>query len=494
MNFIQNVPLFAIVLSLFCAVSCFVFGKKASYILSLILLSISSVSQGALTFYCYVNRLSYTFMMGHYPAPWGNELIISPLESGMACLFSVLMLLSVLGGREHIRHDIQEGKQALYGSMLCLTHAALLALCYTNDIFTGYVFIEILTISSCALLAAREGGRSLIASIRYMIFSLVGSGLFLIGVILLYSITGHLLFPQLRQAIAALWESGQYRLPLTIAIGLQSVGLAIKSGLFPFHLWVPDAHSRATVASSCILSGVIFKGYIVLLIKLIYRCIGADVYYDSGVGIILFLFGVEGMILCSASAIFAKKIKIMVAYSSTAQIGYVFMGLGLGTYGMLFAALLQIVAHAITKPVLFLSAVQLADVSGGRQEFSALRGAAHRDQAAGVLFTVGALSIVGLPLLGGFIPKLHFATAAAELGWQAWVVWLALAFSTILNVLYFLYTVILVWLPSPADPHTVNHTWRQSIPAMVMLAMNLTLGLHPQWWEALLHCGMELLL
>ena len=493
MILLQNVPLFAIILSLLCAVGCFVSTRKMSRILTLGLLGLSAAAQGALLHYCYVNQLSYTFMMGHYPAPWGNELIVSPLECGMACLFSVLMLLSVLGGGEHIAHDIQEGKQDLYWSMVCLTHAALLALCYTNDLFTGYVFIEILTISSCALLAAREGGRSLIASVRYMIFSLVGSGLFLIGVIYLYSITGHLLFPQLRQAAVALWESGAYRLPLTVTIGLMSVGLSIKSGLFPFHFWVPDAHSRATVASSCILSGVIFKGYLMLLIKIIYRVFTPEVFYGSGVGTVLFLFGIMGMIFCSVSAIFTKKIKMMVAYSSTAQIGYVFMGLGLGTPAMLLAALLQIVAHAVTKPVLFLSAVALADVSGGRQDFTALRGAAHRDNASGVLFTVGALSIVGLPLLAGFIPKLHFASAAAQLGWQTWVVWLALAASTILNVLYFLYTVMLLWLPAPEDTHEPHHTWVRTIPAFCLMAINLTMGLRPQWWTALLSRGMELL-
>ena len=207
----------------------------------------------------------------------------------------------------------------------------------------------------------------------------------------------------------------------------------------------------------------------------------------------LFFFGVLGMVICSVSAMFADRIKVMVAYSSTAQIGYVFMGLGLGTPGMFLAALLQIVAHAITKPVLFLSAIQLADVSGGHQEFSSLRGAAHRNNAAGILFTLGALSIVGLPLLGGFIPKLHFATSAVGLGYKTWVVWIALAASTILNVLYFLYTVLLVWLPAPEDPHAAHHTWRQAIPAFLMLVMNLTLGLHPQWWEALLTRGMELL-
>ena len=183
MSFVQNFPFFSIILSLVCAVVSFAANARWARRLSIFLLSACVVLQGSLLVYCTVHHVRYSYMMGHYPAPWGNELTAGILEPFLAMLFAGVMLLSVLGGMGRILQDVPADKQKLYWVMVDLAHVALVALCYTNDIFTGYVFIEVLTIASCALLSVRRGGRALIASARYMIFALMGSGLFLIGVI-----------------------------------------------------------------------------------------------------------------------------------------------------------------------------------------------------------------------------------------------------------------------------------------------------------------------
>lgn len=496
MSIIQNFPFFSIILSLLCAVTTFVVGAKWGRRLTLFLLSASICMQSSVLLFCRAHNMSYAFMMGHYPAPWGNEITAGVLEPLMALLFAVVILLSVLGGMKKIRRDVPEQKQHFYWIMVDLAHVSLIALCYTNDIFTGYVFIEICTIASCALLASRSGGRCLIASVRYMIFSLIGSGLFLIGVIYLYAITGHLLFPNLYETISALWAEGTYRFPMTISIGLMVSGLAIKSGLFPFHFWMPDTYGRATPASAGILSGVISKGYIFLLIKIIYQVIGIDVFAASGIQDVLLVFGIAGMIVGSISAITSKRLTTMVAFSSAAQIGYIYMGLGLGTREALMAVLFQIIAHALTKPLLFLASSDLATVSGGHQEFRHLRGAGHRDIASGFAFTLGALSMVGIPIFAGFIPKLYFATSAfgEGLGWRTWPVLLALAISTILNVLYFLYSAILMWVPEQKDCsyRHVRAKISTAIPMFVFAAFNLVVGLGSAGITKLLMQGMDL--
>mgnify|MGYP002460372258 CR=1 FL=1 len=320
MSFVQNFPFFSIILCLLCAVTTFVAGDKWGRRVTIGLLSVSIVLQSCVLWFCASNNTSYSYMMGHFPAPWGNEIAAGVIEPLMALLFSVVMLLSVLGGMDRILKDIPDKRRHLYWSMVDLTLVSLLALSYTNDIFTGYVFIEICTIASCALLSARDNGRSLIAAARYMVFALVGSGLFLIGVIYTYSITGHLLFPQLHETIAALWAEGTYRFSMTVAIGLMTAGLAIKSGLFPFHFWMPDTYGRATPASSGILSGVVSKAYILLLVKIVYRAVGIEVFAASGIQSVLLIFGIAGMIVGSVSAIRSKRLTTMVAYSSAAQI------------------------------------------------------------------------------------------------------------------------------------------------------------------------------
>ena len=112
--------------------------------------------------------------------------------------------------------------------------------------------------------------------------------------------------------------------------------------------------------------------------------------------------------------------------------------------------------------------------------------------AAGFAFTVGSLSMVGVPLLAGFIPKLYFATSAAGLGWQTWVVWLALAVSTVLNVLYFLYTVILIWLPSEENRSLRRRTWYHPLPTLVFAALNVAVGIFPGAVAAVIEQGFSL--
>ncbi len=396
----------------------------------------------------YTENLRFTFKMGHYPAPWGNEIAAGPLEAMLCLLFSTVMGLSLLGGRAAQEHDILEPKQPYFFVMINLLLAALLALTYTNDIFTAYVFIEISTIAACAIVMARDTAKTIAATIRYLVISLLGSGLFLIGIVLLYCITGHLLMPQLQQKIAELVATGAYTEPLTVVVGLITIGVAIKCALFPFYAWLPLAHGGATTSASAVLSGLVLKGYIVLLIKLYYCVFTIGTIRSLRITSVLFVFGICGMIAGSVAAIREEHIKRMLAYSSVAQIGYVFLGLGLGTDAGMCAAVLQILVHAVTKPLLFLCAGRLSEVQGHEKSLYRLRGAALTDKAAGLGFTIGALSMIAIPLFAGFSAKWLFADASLNNPLKLWPALLALAASSVLNAMYYVPSTIALWTPS----------------------------------------------
>ena len=497
MDFIMNLPFVTIVLSLFSAVICFAFKDKKARFVSYFLLIASGIMSASVIFYNLSSESGYfVYRMGHYDAPIGNEISAGLLEPSFLLLFEVVMLLSLMGGSHRIMRDVEEAKQKYFAIMVNLTHASLAALCYTNDIFTGYVFIEVCTIASCSLLMLSKRTRALVAATRYMIFSLIGSSLVLVGIILLYSITGHLLFPQLYEAIGTLWSTGEYTFPLTIALGLIVSGLAIKSGMFPFHFWMPDTYGTATPSASGILSGVVSKGYIFLLLKIIFRVIGYEVFLDSNIHYLLFLFGICGMIVGSVSAIKTNNINFMIAYSSAAQIGYIYMGLGLGTKAAIVAALFQIVAHSLTKPMLFLSVSGLSDTVDGKQDFATLRSSAHNNKVAAVSYSAGALSMVGIPIFAGFIPKLLFSISAFGHGIRTYLMLIALAISTILNVLYFLRTLINIY--SPAKVEAARKTIRfKNVPTfgvivLLMSALNILVGLRSQPIISLFEKGLEL--
>lgn len=497
MEFIKNFPFITIVLSLFCSVICYAFrDKKARFVSYFLLISSAIMSASVLAYNLFSETGYFTYRMGHYDAPIGNEISAGVLEPFFALLFEIVMILSLMGGSYRIMKDVDESKHRFFCIMINLTHAALMSLCYTNDIYTAYVFIEICTIASCALLMASKKDRSLVAATRYTIFSLIGSSLVLIGIVLLYSVTGHLLFPQIYETIQTLWATGQYTAPLTIALGLIVSGLAIKSGMFPFHWWMPDTYGTATPSASGILSGVVSKGYIFLLLKMIYRVIGTEVYTESGINNILLVFGVCGMIVGSVSAIKTSNINFMTAYSSAAQIGYIYMGLGLGTKEALLASLFQIVAHALTKPMLFLAAGGLSDTVGGRQDFDSLRSSAHWNKPAGIAFAAGALSMVGIPIFAGFVPKMLFSISAFGHDWKTYVVLIALAISTILNVIYFLRTLVNIYSPAIVTLERKRITFSTvktfTVIVLVMAAINLAVGLRSQPIISLFKKGIEI--
>lgn len=494
MDVLMNFPFITIVLSLFSSVVAFAFKGRRARFVTYFLLSACAVMSCFVIIYNLSSETGYfVYRMGHYDAPIGNEISAGLLEPFFALLFEVVMLLSVIGGEKRIFSDIPEEKQKLFYVMVNLCHAALVALCYTNDIFTAYVFVEICTIASCSLLMASDKGRSLIAATRYMIFSLIGSGFLLIGVILLYSITGHLLFADLYEAITHLHSEGSYDFPLTVAIGLIVSGLGVKSGLFPFHLWMPDTYGTATPAASAILSGVISKGYIFMLFKIIFRVVGFDVFFGTGVQNILFIFGIHGMILGSVSAIRAKNVKFMIAYSSAAQIGYIYMGLGLGTRTAIVASLFQIVFHSLTKAMLFISAGGLCDAAGGKQDIASLRSSAHKNKIAGAAFLVGSLSMVGVPMFAGFIPKLLFASSAFESSSRMLLVLVALAVSTMLNVMYFMRTVLTVYHPCEGGASAKTRVYASfAVCALIFVAINAAVGINSQPISTLLEKGIEL--
>lgn len=499
MDFIRNFPFFSIVLSLFSGpLSSVLGGKWAKRVNGAVIVLCGLMSCAVLWYVCRSGE-AFVYTMGHFPAPWGNEIRAGVLEALMAAFFCVIMLLCMLGGSREREAEIQPSKQNLYYIMVDLLLCSLLALIYTNDLFTAYVFVEINTISACGLIMIRQSGHTIEAATRYMIMSLLGSGLLLLGLCFLYDLTGHLLMSNIQEAVHALAAQGQYQTPLLVSICLMCVGLAIKSALFPFHTWLPDAYGYSTVSSAAILSSLVSKGYIFLLVKIFYRVIGFDIISESKVIHVLFVFGIAGMIMGSVDAIRESDIRRMIAYSSVAQIGYIYMGFGLGTTAGVIASIYHVICHAATKSLLFVAASGIAQASGGSSYFKELSGAGYRDKLAGVAFTVGSLSMVGVPMFAGFISKLFFSQAAVGHAVKMLPTLIALAVSTILNAVYFMKTVIRIYTPLKAEtlPEGYEEILVRQQPAksasmILFILLNVMLGLSSEPLIGLIRQGLEM--
>ncbi len=495
MDFIRNFPAVSILLCLFVGIISSGLNGKAAKWANTVLILVVTVLNLCTLLYVIGSGGSFVYVMGKFPAPWGNEIRAGVLEALIALFFCVIMLLSMWGGRKKLDDEVEPGKFFLYYVLADLLLSSLLALVYTNDLFTAYVFVEINTISACGLIMIRQNGRTIEAAARYMIMSLLGSGLLLMGICMLYDLTGHLLMSNISGEIAVLVSLGEYRVPLLVAIALMSVGLAIKSALFPFHAWLPDAYGYSTVSSAAILSSLVSKGYIFLLMKIIYRVIGVEIFNGSRIIDVLFIFGLMGMIFGSLRAIEENDIRRMIAFSSVAQIGYIYMGIGMGTKVGMVASVFHILSHAATKSLLFIAAIGLTDVSDGSRQFIRLTGAAYRNKWAGVAFTVGSLSMVGVPLFSGFVSKLLFAQAAVQNNVKMLPALIVLGISTILNAIYFMKTVVRIYTPVEDTGHAGVPYKNRKLYAVTLacfILLNVFLGVSSQPIVDLIGQGLDM--
>ena len=427
--------------------------------------------------------LSFNYPVGHFPAPWGNELRAGALEAILSLFFCISMFLSLTGNFATTAEDITKKRRSTFCVLVNLLMASLLALTYTNDLFTGYVFIEINTIAACAIVTVKESGSTIRAALRYLIMSLVGSGLVMISICLLYDLTGHLLMQNMHGAIEVLVATKSYLLPLTVALALITVGLAIKSALYPFSFWLPDAHGSSTNSSSAILSGLVLKGHIFMLIKVFYRVFGLDVIHFLRMDTVIFILGLSAMIMGSVHAMRQNNIKRMIAWSSVAQVGYIFLGVGLNTVAGVAAACLHIIIHACVKPMLFTAAGGLSSAAGHKKGLHELMGTFYLNPWAGAGLVAGACSMMGIPAFAGFASKLSLTLASFDSSVMFWAL-AALATSSVLNALYYVPAVIVVLThASPSQGEVsrrdgeVKVTKLYKFSMFVFLVLNFYLGL-----------------
>ncbi len=495
MQFVQNFPFFCIMLTLVCAVVTSVLkGRQARWLTMGMITAVTAMTAAVLV-YTLTTGDSYAYMMGHFPAPWGNEIRIGAVEALMMMVFCFVTLFSFIGGMVPSIREIEKTKYNIYCILVDLVFLALQALVYTNDMFTAYVFIEINTLAAAGLVMMRQKGRNLVAGVRYMIMNLVGSSLFLLGISILYTITGHLLMVNIHESVAALAATGAYKIPLTIVVALVTVGLAVKSALYPFEKWLPGAYSNATPTVAAMLSSLVSKGYIFLLIKFYVRVIGFDIICSLGVLDVLFIFGVAGMIMGSVSAVRAKTTRLMIAYSSVAQIGYIFTALGLRSEIGLVCALWHSAAHAATKSMLFVSCAEMDDACGGTHLRKHLRGAFYHSPLLALAFSLGALNLTGVPLLSVFMTKVTLTQAAIDVGGRHMGIVLgAVAISTLLNAVYFLGTAMTLFIPTKEGdevlPPTVRKNPFTTAGLIGLMALNLAMGLLSQPFLSALAQGL----
>lgn len=438
MDIIKNLPL-VIILILFIGAFIIPLLKKNILAKGLNLIMLGSSTILSFITFLYVDRYgSFIYRVGHWDAPWGIELNIGILEAIMSILFTFVAFLISWYSTYTIENEIKKSKIPFYYILFNLLVGALLGIVYTNDLFNAFVFIEISTIAACGIVVIKDKKENIKAALKYLILSSLGSGLVLMAIAFVYSISGNLNMTFINKELMDVYMS--YEKSILISIGLFTLGLGIKSAMFPLHVWLPDAHSNAPSSSSAMLSALVLKAYVILYIKILYRMFGTQIINEFKILLFMVLIlGSLAMIIGSVSAILQKDIKRVIAYSSVAQMGYIFFGIGLGNMLGLVSSIFHIFNHAFIKSALFLSVGAMIEKSG-EKKLSGLKGIGKEMPITLGIFTIGALSMVGIPILPGFISKFNFAIASIE-GQRSIFVSIILI-SSLLNALYYFPIVI----------------------------------------------------
>ncbi|NMD41898.1 MAG: monovalent cation/H+ antiporter subunit D family protein [Firmicutes bacterium] len=399
-----------------------------------------------------------------WPPPWGIEIAIEPVSALMAVLITGLYLLIALFSCRALSKEINPDSIGWYyvEFLLCLT--SMLGLVITHDIFNMYVFIEVVGISACALVVSKGDRTSTEASLKYLILATIGSGFILLAIGMLYMITGHL---NMRFAGAVLAESaGQYPYMIWIMLTLFVVGFGIKSALFPLHLWLPDAHASAPSPSSAILSSLVVKVYIIALFKLFFIVFGNEYYQLSNVRYLLMILGAAAMLFGSFFAFVQLDLKRRLAYSTVAQLGYIYLGLGLATPWAIVAAFYHLVVHALMKTCLFLCAGAIY-YQTGEKKVNRLQNIGFTMPLTAGCFTVAAFSMVGLPLTGGFISKYLLAVESMGASYPYFIALIVL--SGLLNAAYYFPIIWQFYFVNVEQPSEKRIFQRDRIPFTMQL-------------------------
>ncbi len=381
---------------------------------------------------------------------------IGYLECFMACIFSIIGFLIVWASMSMISHDVEKKLIPFYYFLLLGLLGTLNAVVFFESLLGVFVSIELSSFAAAGIVIVKNQTENVHAGLKYLSLSILGSTLVLMGMVILYVATS----PERLDisSIAAVIKSSGFMAEkssyIVWAYSLITSGVAFKAALFPCHIWLPDAHGTAPSPSSATLSALVLKAYIVFYMKIVFGGAGFAIIAGSGLRILLnvvMVVGVIAMIAGSCLAIMQTDIKRMIAYSSVAQMGYIFMGIGLGTEFGLFAALFHILSHAVTKSGLFLVAGSIIEQTHNR-DLRKMGGLGKIMPITMALFTVGGLSMIGIPLLVGFNSKWNFATGIVGSG-TYWLL-IPLSISALLNALYYLPVVIRAFFGKEAKEMT----------------------------------------
>jgi multicomponent Na+:H+ antiporter subunit D len=433
---------------------------------------------------------TFSYAIGAWATPWGIEYRVDMAGALMILVITTIGAVVMPYARRSVEHEIPEKLAGLFYTcyLLCLT--GLLGIVVTGDAFNLFVFLEISSLSSYVLISLGSTRRALTAAYQYLVMGTIGATFILIGIGLLYMMTGTLNMMDLSQRLPEVADTRTIR----VAFAFVTVGVSIKLALFPLHLWLPNAYTFAPSVVSAFFAATATKVGIYVLLRFFFTVFGSRFSFAAmHVGEILMLLAVAAILVASLVAIFQDNIKRMLAYSSVAQIGYIILGISLASSAGVAAGMLHLFNHALIKCALFL-AMGCIFLRLGSVELKDMHGLARQMPWTMAAFVVSGLSLVGLPLTAGFISKWYLVSAVLADGY--WPLAVLILVSSLLALIYIWRVVEAAYFNVPdADMHNVREAPASMlIPTWLLIGANLYVGVNASLITDIAQQGADILI
>ena len=470
--FLQNISWQAmlVILPLTGAMLCFLFPQRVKFLGLLTAFAIAASVIGLLLQVLDQGVLHYS--VGGWGAPLGIEFYVD----GLSLLMLLVTALVGLGISIYSITYFRSEKAVYFWPLWMLLWAALNALFLSADLFNLYVTLELLGMAAVALVALAGGTNALGAAMRYLLVSLLGSLFYLLGLTLLYHNFGSL-------DIAILAERIESTPAVWAAMGLMSAGLLLKTALFPLHFWLPPAHASAPAPVSALLSALVVKASFYILLRLWLEVFPLN---GPGLGQLLGLLGAAAVLWGGVQALRQTRLKMLIAYSTISQIGYLFLAFPLASQIAWKGGLYLLLSHALAKAAMFLAAGNIL-CFGGHDRIADLDRVAQRLPLTLTAFALAGVSSMGLPPSGGFIGKWMLLDAALQAGQWWWVIIIILggllAATYVFKVIGHSFT--RAEMSHEAKPVPAIMEWS----ALVLAMAAIMLGLFASWPLALMDIG-----
>jgi multicomponent Na+:H+ antiporter subunit D len=403
--------------------------------------------------------------MGGWAPPLGITYVIDPLNALLLLLVSGMAAIIMPAARLGIGVEVVPRAQRLFFTVALLALTGMLGIVITGDAFNLYVFLEISSLASYALVAMGTDRRAAKAAFNYLIQGTIGATFILIGIGLLYMMTGTLNMADMAGRLRAVHDTA----PIQAALAFILVGAGIKFAMFPAHVWMPNAYTYAPSLVSAFFGATATKVGAYTLIRFIYNVFGAEFSFETmSIGWVLVPLGLAGAFVGSLVAIWQDDLKRMLAYSSVAQVGYIAAAIGYGNHDGLVAAIVHVFNHGLMKGALFL-VMACVILRLGKADMNSFRGLGKRMPITMGCFVVAGLSMIGVPFTVGFISKWYLVLGAMEA--DLWPVAVLIVMSSLLSIIYIWRVVEVAYFCDPPDDLRVSEAPAELLVPTVLLTV-----------------------